>query len=92
MSQTHTHQHAKLEVHEATTTRKGFDIQTAGGKELIAFNVKGRAWAELFAAAPELLAACEDVIEALHIAGYDIHGTRSGRMLLAAVSKATGHQ
>jgi hypothetical protein len=45
--------------------------------------------ARLIAAAPELLAMCEEFAESLHVAGYDF--TRAtGRRLLAVIAKAKG--
>jgi hypothetical protein len=76
------------EVHEATSSRLGFDIQTVGGDELIAFNLRNAANARLIAAAPELLEALIECRKCIN--HYGIQGDPASFMADTAIAKATG--
>ena len=50
------------QIHRANSSRRGYDVETANGRRLVAFNLSNEANARLIAAAPELLAALTDLI------------------------------
>ncbi len=66
---TTTKMYEALELHHATTTRTGWDIQTVGGDRLLAYNIRDEQYARLFAAAPALYAAVAHVFEAAEDGG-----------------------
>ena len=79
------------EVHRANTTRLGWDVQTEGGKDLVAFNLR-EANAHLIAAAPELYAALDAALGALIECGCDDNDMGASAIASArlALSRARG--
>ena len=57
------------EIHVAASTRHGYDIQTAGGETLIAYNLQNLPHAKMMAAAPDLYQALEALASAATLEG-----------------------